>query len=354
MLLNKHLKNALIGTALVAVSIPALISCDVIYQDLEPCPQGIDLRFVYDYNMEFANAFPSQVDCLSLLVYDAEGNYITTETVTDRTMLGDENWRMRLELPEGRYTFIAYGGLACDDSSFSFTEPPVYGSPLSSLGVDLKSSMLTSPLGKNLHPLFYGKGEFEIDSKSTEYKKGTIEMMKDTNNLRILLQNTDGSPVNPDDFTFVITDNNTSFGWNNELLPAPMITYNPWVIGTADTSGEDPEYISRADDDATGEEGITPVNLAYAEFSTSRFKKDSSARLIIRRNDNNQTVLSIPLVNYLLLLRSEHFASMTPQEFLDRESRWNVIFFLDSATGGWYEVSIVINGWIVRLNQAEF
>ena len=178
-------------------------------------------------------------------------------------------------------------------------------------------------------------------------------MMKDTNNLRILLQNTDGSPVNPDDFTFVITDNNTSFGWNNELLPAPMITYNPWIVGTADVNGEVSQNLSRATA-ASDEEGITPVNLAFAEFSTSRFMKDSSARLIIRRNDNNQTVLSIPLVNYLLLLRSEHFSSMSPQEFLDRESRWNVIFFLDSSTGGWYEVSIVINGWIVRLNQAEF
>lgn len=35
-----------------------LSSCHGIYNDLEPCSQGVRLRFVYDYNMEYANAFP--------------------------------------------------------------------------------------------------------------------------------------------------------------------------------------------------------------------------------------------------------------------------------------------------------
>lgn len=338
MLFKKHLHNALIGTALAAVPMMALSSCDVIYQDLEPCPQGVELRFVYDYNMEFANAFPSQVDCLTLLVYDADGRYITTRTVTDRSKLGDENWRMQLDLPAGDYTFVAYGGMACGDSSFSFASDPVSGSPLTSLGVDLKPSMLTSPLGKNLHPLFYGRGEFTVDPSALDYTTGTIYMMKDTNNLRILLQNTDGSPVDPDDFTFVITDNNTSFNWENNLLPASTVTYNPWALGQASAG------LLEDGDVAT---------LAYAEFSTSRFMVNSGARLVITRKEHNRTVLDIPLVNYLLLLRSEVYADMGKQEFLDRESRWNVIFFLDAITGGWYQVSIVINDWVIRINETE-
>ena len=43
-----------------------LSSCHGIYNDLEPCTRGVRLRFVYDYNMEYANAFHSQVDCLAL------------------------------------------------------------------------------------------------------------------------------------------------------------------------------------------------------------------------------------------------------------------------------------------------
>ncbi|MDE7154054.1 MAG: FimB/Mfa2 family fimbrial subunit [Muribaculaceae bacterium] len=342
MLFKKHLINALVGTALVAVPVTALTSCDFIYQDLEACPTGMQLRFVYDYNMEFANAFPSQVDCLSLLIYDGEGRYVETRTVTDRDKLGDENWRMHIDLPVGDYTFVAYGGMACNESSFSFVTTPTTGSQLTSLGVDLDKNLLTSPVGTRLHPLFYGRGEFSLtENKTLEIPEGTIYMMKDTNNVRILLQNTDGSPVDNRDFIFEITDNNTSFAWNNDLNPAPTITYCPWTQGQ-ETAG------TNADGSA--------VTLAYAEFSTSRFITDSDARLTIKRKDpaladGKETVLSIPLVEYLLLLRSQEFASMSKQEFLDRESRWDLILFLDARTGGWYQVQIVINGWIVRINN---
>lgn len=75
-----------------------LSSCnDLIYDDLDPCPYGVSLRFVYDYNMEFANAFPAQVDCLTLYVYDGDGKYVTTRTVTGPE-LRDEAYRMTLDL----------------------------------------------------------------------------------------------------------------------------------------------------------------------------------------------------------------------------------------------------------------
>ena len=60
----------------------ALTSCESLYEDLDPCPQGVRLRFIYDYNMDWANAFPSQVDCLTLHVYDEAGNFVETRTVT--------------------------------------------------------------------------------------------------------------------------------------------------------------------------------------------------------------------------------------------------------------------------------
>ena len=81
----------------------SLSSCEKIYDDLEACPHGVSLRFVYDYNMAYANAFPKKVDCLTLYVYDSEENYIATHVVTADSLLQDEEWRMQLELPEGSY-----------------------------------------------------------------------------------------------------------------------------------------------------------------------------------------------------------------------------------------------------------
>ncbi len=43
----------------------AAFSAASMMMDLDPCPDAaVNLRFVYEYNMEFANAFHNQVDCL--------------------------------------------------------------------------------------------------------------------------------------------------------------------------------------------------------------------------------------------------------------------------------------------------
>ncbi len=41
---------------------------------------------------------------------------------------------------------------------------------------------------------------------------------------------------------------------------------------------------------------------------------------------------------------------MSPQEFLDRESWWNMSFFL-AEDGRWAYVEITIRDWTVRLNN---
>ena len=103
------------GKAIVAVMMCgalALSSCGSVFDDLDPCPGGVRMRFVYDYNLESANAFPAQVDCLTLHIYDTDGNFVTTVTETT-DVLADENWRMTIDLAPGHYRAIAYGGIAC-------------------------------------------------------------------------------------------------------------------------------------------------------------------------------------------------------------------------------------------------
>ena len=100
-------------------------------------------------------------------------------------------------------------------------------------------------------------------------------------------------------------------------------------------------------------DGTNPNILAFAEFSSGRFVNGAPLTLTITSNIDGHTVLSIPLVRYLLLLKSQEFASMGSQEFLDRESRWNMIFFLDSADRHWIKTTIVINDWVVRINDLE-
>ncbi|WP_300851620.1 FimB/Mfa2 family fimbrial subunit [uncultured Bacteroides sp.] len=316
----------------------ALSSCERIFEDLDPCPHGVSLRFVYDYNMEFANAFPKQVDCLTLYIYDDKDNYVDTKIVTGEE-LQDEDYRMTLDLEKGNYHFVAYGGLACDKSSFSLLQTPAADSKRTDLRTIMDADCLTVPERRNLHDMFWGQLTL---ATADLYSEGTVKMMKNTNSIRIVLQNVDGTSVKVDDFDFEIIDDNTLFNYDNDLLPNGDITYIPWAKGQAQTGvsivGPD-QVVPR------------PVEVAYAELSTSRLMTKNSPRLLVKRHEDAETVIDFPLNNYLLLMRSDRYSDMGDQEYLDRESRWTLYFFLQA--GIWLQTRIVVNDWVVRINDIE-
>lgn len=345
-------------------------SCEHIFDYIDACRYGVNLRFVYDYNMEYANAFPSKVDCVTLLVYDENGNFVTSRTETS-DVLRNEDYRMTIDLSPGNYRFVAYGGLACDASSFTQLKEPSQ-----SLMTDLQTLMNFSEgaSDKQLHPFFFGpwdtdvtklfdgttvvtvpdvlpseipadqKGNYKDVANGDVYVNHTIKMMKNTNNIRIVLQQLNGDPVSNEEFTIWITDDNTKFRYDDVLMPNGMITYHPWAEGQQSVG-------------VTEEEGLPGVDkevlVSYDEFSTSRLMADSQARLVIVRNDTGDEIVNIPLVKYLLLLKSAVYADMGAQEFLDRESEWNLIFFLDTKHA-WMDTHIVINDWVIRFNDTEF
>lgn len=328
------------GAALYVASISlAFSSCERIYDYLEPCPHGVSLQFVYNYNMLNANAFPSSVDCLTLYIYDENNNYVDTKVVTGPE-LQDENYRMILNLEKGRYRFVAYGGLACEKNTFTILHEPDSGSVYTDLLAEMDKTRLsaTEPADRRLHDMFWG----ELTLETAElYSEGIVSMMKNTNNIRIVLQQLNGKPVHIDDFEFAITDDNTLFDYKNDLIANGTITYLPW------TSGEAIAGIS-----SDGENNGEPVVAAYSEFSTSRLMKKNTPKLVIKLKENGKEIINIPLNDYLLLLKSELYAKMQPQEFLDRESVWSMVFFLGSDMS-WINTHIKINDWVVRINNTE-
>ena len=241
-----------------------------------------------------------KVDCLTLLVYDENGNYVDTRIVTG-TELQDENYRMKLDLKQGNYHFVAYGGLACNKSSFLMKYTPGEGTGYTDLQVELDLECLTNPKRKNLHGLYWG----ELTLATADlYSEGTVEMMKNTNNIRVVLQQMNGEPVDDKKFEFEITDDNILFSYDNNLLENGMVTYTSWAQGQASAGFTD--------------EGREVV-VAYAELSTSRLMVRDwySPKLTVRRKADGVEIINIPLINYLLMLRSDLYASMDSQEFLD-------------------------------------
>ncbi|MCM1092676.1 MAG: FimB/Mfa2 family fimbrial subunit [Lachnospiraceae bacterium] len=350
-LFNLKTRSGLIGTMLTLLSaVAGLSSCDVIYNDLEPCPEGVNLRFVYDYNMEFANAFPGKVHCLTVFVYDEFGKYVSTFTESSRELLSDEGYRMNIELPAGKYRVVAYGGMLCDAASYHFLETPAAGSDITDLGLALNTNIMehsSIDALHNLHSLFYGQiADVEVKKDTPVYESYTVPMMKDTNNLRMVLQHLSYEDVDPDDFDFRIIDDNTFMDGNNDVVATGTdYSYLPWITGQV-SPGTRP----------SGSE----VKNAFAEIACGRLMYNenpgstlSNPILLITRHSDGTEVMKLPLNQLLLMFKSENYASMPAQEFLDRKSEWDMLILLDEHWK-WYQIQIEVSNWIVRINRADF
>lgn len=345
----KRTAHSLAALMLVLGTLFTLGACDAVMDDEpEPCPVGLDIRFVYDYNLERANAFPAQVDCLTVHFYDAQDNYVMTRTETS-SILSDENYRMTVDLPEGDYTIVAYGGVECDKASFSHTNQPQAGSRLEDLGMYLHPEAPGSRTEKgHLHDHFYGTLKVHV-TRAPMRGQVTVKMMKNTNHFRLILQHMTYEPLDGRDYEFKITDDNTLFDHTNMLLDNGQVTYLPWDTGAikVGTAEDDPSQVEHAPTRA-----VTEVQIAYADLSTSRLMTMRSPRLSVTHKESGTELINIPLNNYLLALRSDHFSWCGEQEFLDRKSDWQLFFFLDDPRH-WNSAFIKIDDWTVRINDIK-
>lgn len=337
------------------------------YDDLEECPRGVIMRFVFDYNLEYANSFPHHVDCLSVYLFNEAGE-LQEKRIETTEVLADEDWRMTFDLPAGNYQVVAYGGLECDMASFAHTKAAEDIKRIEDLEVLMNPEHVgdedARPYEK-LHDLFHGIHTFTVN-EGTEYDKTTVHMIRDTNNIRIVLQHLDNTPVDDKDFRFEIVDDNIWFNYNNDVLPHHTVTYTPWITGTASAGLNGIPSMSDAPSRAGAVEAHE-VQVAYADLSVSRLMHQSDftwtnenglsqqgPRLRIISKENGRIVVDLPLNNYLLLLKGEHLASMPAQEFLDRANNYSLVFFLDR-DNAWVRMNIVVNNWTVRVNNiSEF
>lgn len=341
-----------VGATIVAFAgAVSFTGCSAIMDDEpEPCPVGLKIRFVYDYNLERANAFHNQVDCLTVHFYDADGKYVMTRTETS-DVLADEDYRMTVDLPQGHYTIIAYGGVECDKASFSHTNVPAEGSDISELGMQLKPETLEpgNPKG-HLHDHFYGRLEADV-KVSPERPQVTVKMMKDTNHFRFILQQLSYEPLDGRDYEFKITDDNSLFDYTNMLVDNGQITYTPWSTGAIELGTASDGFVDLKASDNEGPDQ-TLVKVAYADLSTSRLMLMRAPRLSVVHKESGDEIISIPLNKYLLATRSFHYDWCGDQEYLDRKSDWSLIFLLDNPRQ-WHTVSIKIDDWVVRINDID-
>ena len=327
--------GSMLATLFLALS---TISCDksIIYEGEGDCGTYYNISFKYDYNMKYADAFAKEVRSLMLFVFDANETLVQSVTVADEASLATEGFSIPLELAAGNYELLAWAGLQSGES-FSLLANVVEGvTKKQELQVALNSVAGVS--NKDLKPLFHGAMPLTVTSEPGTYNE-TMSLVKDTNVIRILLQQSSDTIV-AEKFRFEISADNGLLDYDNSVVAGNDVLYTPWSISSGSASTASVEA-SRAD---------SSVSVVVAELTINRMIDGKSPILTVWNNEENKKVLSIPIADYALLVKGYYNSQMSAQEYLDRQDEYNMTFFLDE-DGSWLSASIIINSWKVVLNN---
>ncbi|MBQ2002572.1 MAG: FimB/Mfa2 family fimbrial subunit [Bacteroidaceae bacterium] len=321
----------------------AVTSCDNIFEDNDDCTLYCRIKFKYDMNMKFADAFANSVNHVALCVYDAETGKLVHKQVESGEALSNQDYVMQFdELTCGTYDMIAWCGDGLREGNFQVPEQIVGASDMTTATCTMEREE-GAQVTKDVKQLFHGKKRITIPNKYGVYND-TIPLTKNTNTVRVILQHLSGIDVDKDQFRFEIKDDNGKMDYDNSLLPDDMLTYRPWAVD-AGSAG--------VDADIYGTRAQTSVSVAIAEFTVARLMTDKNPILsVYNTKDNDKLVLSIPLKDYALLVKGNYNRKMDDQEYLDRQDEYNLTFFLDEF-GNWATSRIIINSWSVVLQDFE-
>ena len=307
-----------------------------IYENEVDCP--CEVRFVYDYNMEFADAFPSQVNDVMLFIFDDDGRFISS--LQDSGPHLDAGYRMPLQLVPGHYQLVAWAGLLTDTDCYNLNCDLQRGT---STVDDLMLCLQTEEdeYDQCLTDVWHGQlADFEVKADAPSY--ATISLVKDVKRFRVLLQDTEGNALSKDDYSFGITTANRMLDHQNEPCECEPLVSRPHTLVEATISND--AAPTRA----------TDLHALVAELNTLRLTDDVPIRFTVRNEREQQDLFDIDLQKYLNLMKLEVHADMSLQEYLDRESSYQVILIMGHNNAG-QEVmmSIQINAWTLVFNQTE-
>lgn len=335
--------------ALIIASV-TLNSCSnsFIYDDEGDCDPHYRVRFRYDWNLKYADAFNSEVDHVCLNVIDTNGKIVYTHRESGQA-LKDEAFEVNLDgkIAPGNYRLQAWCGKGVEEGNSTFIVHPA--STLEELRCTLLPDASRSDIQgaegthvrRALDNLYHGLTDEMVFVDDEGTHSFTVPLMKNTNSVKVVLQHLSGTEIDGNDFDFTITSSNARMDYDNAIIDAEPVTYHAWDIrnGSATTKPEDTEKTETH-------------SATVAEFTVGRLMANEDVRLEARRKSDGHLVFSVNMVDMALLVKSANLASMDNQEFLDRQDDYNFIFFLDSNLR-WTQVQINILSWTVVWNNTE-
>ncbi len=343
--------STLFGLAGMAI----LSSCDsVIYEPEGDCEPVHRILFTYDHNLKFADAFPAEVPSVNLYIFDQAGNLVRTiseDVPTERA----KDFAIELrDIPAGKYDLLAWCGVK-DSEHFTVNHTaetdPKFEHHTCRIEREI-DAFASHHIRNDIGRLYHGT-LMNVDMTQDEGTyEHTVELMKNTNVVRVVLQHMSGSPIDKDDFEFTITEQNGLMASTNHIIPDNQITYHPWMqrSGTASIN------TTKADNGESGSNSGS-VSAVVTEFTLGRLMAGSKAVLNVNSTNDGHTILSVPVTDYALLVKGHYYEpgshrEMSDQEYLDRQDEYPMTFFLDESNE-WINSVIYINSWRVVINDID-
>lgn len=338
--------SAIAASTIAAAS--ALTACGIF--DESDCVSSYNqVRFVFDHNMKFADAFDNEVDHVTLLVFNKSDGTLVRRIDAPHIDLNENN-ELTLDIEPGNYDLLTWAGN--HSGSFDIAEG---NTGLSNI-VDFHCRMRRLQEDDGAHirgdiaHLWHSEMSVELPFASPSNPNMiTIGLKKNTNVFRIVLQHISGETIDGNDFDITITDSNGWLNHDNSLREDETLTYHPWYeySGSVDinTNPKDPGQGSAG---SVHPESRASLGAMLAEITTGRLLETSRPILTVRSKKDKRIILQIPVIDYALMVKGFYNRELSDQEYLDRQDEYNMTFFLDEGNR-WLNTVIIINDWrIIR------
>lgn len=339
--------------ALMAVVAMGLNSCDSFIYDYEgDCDPHYKVRFRFDWNLHFADAFPHEVNAVTLYIVDPSSGDIVWQKSESGEALKAEGYLMDVEdLAPGTYNLMAWCGEGVGPH-FTVPETGHHTGLTCTMARNHEPGHDGGTVRSDINRLYHGR----IDAQEFPDGEGThiftVPLIKNTNEVNVVLQHLSGEPVDKDDFTFTITAANGSMDWDNHLLDDETITYYAHTTASGTAGVTWPQGPGDGVETQAARAPITQMSACVASHTISRLCTEQQKDVLVTvYNKKGEKVLSIPLIDYALLVKGS-YAKMDDQEYLDRQDKYDLVFFLDEGDR-WMSAYIYINSWKLVLQNTD-
>lgn len=287
------------------------------------CESWLLLRFGYTLNDQYSNLFGTEVHKVTVYVFDSNGKYVDSFSEQGDQLTND--YVMRISLPEGKYSVVAYGG---DFTTYPVGELNRLDNTLSNTlrkGVtdisDFRAELKNLAGAENyLYPVntpddLYAGFTTTAVSAMKNQNVTDIALMKDTKKIKVKI--TSGDPITTP-FDIYITALNGRYLADNSIdLNHGIFKYTP-VSSTVQS------------------------NYMEVDLKIMRLLLGQSPMLVIKNSETQQVIYNENMIDQILLTQK-----YVTQEDFDREDQFVFEITMQSKDNN-VEIQVSVNGWKIN------